>query len=63
MKVPAAAAPPLAHDRIGAHAEASIFNKLKRGTFAATFFPAYLAALELTGVALEKFNRASDAAG
>jgi hypothetical protein len=52
----------LRHDRIFAHAEASIFNKLKRGTFAATFFPTYLAALELAGVALEKFNRASDAA-
>jgi Domain of unknown function (DUF6471) len=34
--------------------EASISNKLKRGTFAATFFLACLAALELDGVALEE---------
>jgi Domain of unknown function (DUF6471) len=34
--------------------EASITNKLKRGTFAATFFLACLAALELDGVALEE---------
>ena len=34
--------------------EASITNKLARGTFAATFFLACLAALELDGVALEE---------
>ena len=34
--------------------EASITNKLKRGTFPATFFLACLAALELVGVALEE---------
>jgi Domain of unknown function (DUF6471) len=34
--------------------EASITNKLKRGTFAATWFLACLAALELDGVALEE---------
>jgi hypothetical protein len=34
--------------------EASITNKLKRGSFAATFFLACLAALELDGVALEE---------
>jgi triosephosphate isomerase len=34
--------------------EASITNKLKRGTFAATFFLACIAALELEGVALEE---------
>ncbi len=34
--------------------EASIANKLKRGTFPATFFLACLAALELDGVALEE---------
>jgi Domain of unknown function (DUF6471) len=34
--------------------EASITNKLKRGTFAATFFLACLAALEADGVALEE---------
>jgi hypothetical protein len=33
--------------------EASIANKLSRGTFAATFFLACLAALELEGVRLE----------
>ena len=33
--------------------EASITNKLKRGTFSATFMLACLAALELEGVALE----------
>jgi Domain of unknown function (DUF6471) len=33
--------------------EASITNKLKRGTFAATFFLACLAALEIEGVRLE----------
>jgi len=33
--------------------EASIANKLARGTFAATFFLATLAALELEGVRLE----------
>jgi hypothetical protein len=37
-----------------AHAEASISNKLKRETLAATFFLACLAALELDGVALEE---------
>jgi Domain of unknown function (DUF6471) len=34
--------------------EASIANKLKRGTFSATWFLACLAALELDGVALEE---------
>lgn len=34
--------------------EASITMKLKRGTFAATFFLACIAALELDGVALEE---------
>jgi hypothetical protein len=34
--------------------EASITNKLARGTFSATFFLACLAALELDGVALEE---------
>jgi len=34
--------------------EASITNKLKRGTFPATWFLAVLAALELDGVALEE---------
>jgi len=34
--------------------EDSITAKLKRGTLPATFFLAYLAALELDGVALEK---------
>ena len=34
--------------------EASVTNKLKRGTFPATFFLASLAALELDGVALEE---------
>ena len=34
--------------------QASIANKLKRGTFPATFFLAVLAALELDGVALEE---------
>lgn len=34
--------------------EASITNKLKRGTFSATWFLACLAALELDGVALEE---------
>ena len=34
--------------------EASITNKLARGTFAATWFLACLAALELDGVALEE---------
>ncbi len=34
--------------------EASIANKLARGTFSATFFLACLAALELDGVALEE---------
>jgi hypothetical protein len=33
--------------------EASITNKLKRGTFSATFLLACLAALELEGIALE----------
>jgi len=34
--------------------EASITNKLKRGTFPATWFLAVLAALELDGVALDE---------
>jgi Domain of unknown function (DUF6471) len=34
--------------------EASITNKLKRGTFSATFFLACLAALELEGISLEE---------
>lgn len=34
--------------------EASIANKLARGTFPATFFLACIAALELDGVALEE---------
>jgi hypothetical protein len=34
--------------------EASITNKLKRGSFPATFFLACLAALEMDGVALEE---------
>ncbi len=34
--------------------EASITNKLARGTFSATFFLACLAALDLDGVALEE---------
>lgn len=34
--------------------EASIANKLMRGTFSATFFLACLAALDLDGVALEE---------
>jgi uncharacterized protein DUF6471 len=34
--------------------EASIANKLKRGTFPATWFLAVIAALELDGVALEE---------
>ena len=34
--------------------EASITNKLNRGTFSATFFLACLAALELEGIALEE---------
>jgi Domain of unknown function (DUF6471) len=34
--------------------EASITNKLRRGTFSATFFLACLAAMELEGVALEE---------
>jgi hypothetical protein len=34
--------------------EASVANKLARGTFPATFFLAVLAALELDGVALEE---------
>lgn len=33
---------------------ASVANKLKRGTFPATFFLACIAALELDGVALEE---------
>ncbi len=33
--------------------EASITNKLKRGTFAATFMLACLAALELEGIQIE----------
>ena len=34
--------------------EASVTNKLKRGTFPATWFLAVIAALELDGVALEE---------
>jgi hypothetical protein len=34
--------------------EASITNKLKRGTFSATFMLACVAALELDGIALEE---------
>jgi len=34
--------------------QASIANKLKRGTFPATWFLAVIAALELDGVALEE---------
>jgi hypothetical protein len=34
--------------------EASVTNKLKRGTFSATFSLACLAAMELEGVALKK---------
>jgi Domain of unknown function (DUF6471) len=34
--------------------EASITNKLKRGSFPATFFLTCLAALELDGVALDE---------
>ena len=45
-------------DRLKKHGfketEASITNKLKRGSFPATFFLACLAALELDGVALEE---------
>ena len=37
-----------------AETEASITMKLKRGTFAATFFLACLAALEMEGVRLEE---------
>lgn len=37
-----------------AETEASITNKLRRGTFSATFFLACIAALELDGVALEE---------
>jgi hypothetical protein len=37
-----------------AETEASITNKLKRGTFPATWFLAVLAALDLDGVALEE---------
>ena len=37
-----------------AETEASITMKLKRGTFAATFFLACLAALELEGIRLEE---------
>ena len=37
-----------------AETEASITNKLARGTFPATFFLACLAAMELDGVALEE---------
>jgi hypothetical protein len=53
----------LRHDRISAHAEASIFNNLKRGTFAATFFLAYLAALQLAGVALEEIHSGERCSG
>lgn len=45
-------------ERLKAHGfnenAASIANKLARGTFAATFFMACLAALELDGVKLEE---------
>ena len=34
--------------------EASITNKLKRGTFSATFFLACMAAMELEGLGLEE---------
>jgi hypothetical protein len=37
-----------------AETEASVTNKLKRGTFPATWFLAVLAALEQDGVALEE---------
>jgi hypothetical protein len=37
-----------------AETEVSITNKLKRGTFSATFFLACLAAMELEGVVLEE---------
>ncbi len=37
-----------------AETEASITNKLKRGTFPATFFLACLAAMEIEGVALDE---------
>jgi len=37
-----------------AETEASITNKLARGTFSATFFLACLAAMDLDGVALEE---------
>ena len=37
-----------------AETEASITNKLKRGTFPTTFFLGCVAALELDGVALEE---------
>ena len=45
-------------ERLGKHGlkgetEASVKNKLSRGTFAASFFMAALAALELPGVSLE----------
>jgi hypothetical protein len=36
-----------------AETEVSVTNKLKRGTFSATFFLARLAAMELEGVVLE----------
>jgi Domain of unknown function (DUF6471) len=37
-----------------AETEASITNKLKRGTFSATFFLACIAAMELEGIGLEE---------
>lgn len=37
-----------------AETEASITNKLARGTFSATFFLACIAAMELDGVALDE---------
>jgi hypothetical protein len=40
--------------RFKTETEASIRNKLARGTFPATFFLACLAALQLDGVALEE---------
>jgi len=37
-----------------AETEASITNKLKRGTFSATFFLACIAAMELEGIVLDE---------
>lgn len=47
-------AAPLKKHGFKGETEASITMKLKRGTFAATFFLACIAALELDGVALEE---------